>query len=379
MSSSPKLPPGLVPVVPYRLLEFHEGALFIGIIVSIFFFGITTTQTWYYFQHYPKDPRKLKTLVGALWIIELIHAVMSIHAIYWYFALNYSNPSALGVSIWSANLTLLTSALITLIAHVFFAWRVYIVNERPQILAAIASSGMSSKAEFMDVIGAEMVSNTAFTTTTVALSFVGGTFAKFPKEIAPISSTALALAVFADISIASSLAFYLHRNRSGFKKCITPFDSSDSVVTYYASSRTNYLINKLIFWAMNTGALTSLVSLTVLFTSEFSKDLIFLAIFEVVGTVYANSLLATLNIRAITRGQVLTEAGGSLELGSVQTTSSNSLSFRPGTVDQSKTMIFSKGSANSTQTQRDFQFRDPSQTHITIHTEEHTDKADLIV
>ncbi|KAF5387459.1 hypothetical protein D9757_007764 [Collybiopsis confluens] len=350
MSSSPKLPPGLVPVVPYRLLEFHEGALFIGIIVSIFFFGITTTQTWYYFQHYPKDPRKLKTLVGALWIIELIHAVMSIHAIYWYFALNYSNPSALGVSIWSANLTLLTSALITLIAHVFFAWRVYIVNERPQILAAIASSGMSSKAEFMDVIGAEMVSNTAFTTTTVALSFVGGTFAKFPKEIAPISSTALAL------------ARYLH--------CKLPSILSPS---------TNYLINKLIFWAMNTGALTSLVSLTVLFTSEFSKDLIFLAIFEVVGTVYANSLLATLNIRAITRGQVLTEAGGSLELGSVQTTSSNSLSFRPGTVDQSKTMIFSKGSANSTQTQRDFQFRDPSQTHITIHTEEHTDKADLIV
>ncbi|KAJ7224116.1 hypothetical protein GGX14DRAFT_557006 [Mycena pura] len=140
------------------------------------------------------------------------------------------------------------------------------------------------------------LTSTCFTFGTAALSFKAVEFSNFPKIISATSSTALALDVAADIITAGTISVYLNSGRSGMKS-------------------TDHLINKLIFWSMNVGILTSIVDLLVLVFSEAENgNLIFLAIFEVVASAYANSMLATLNIRTIQRGQVLTEAGTSIAL-----------------------------------------------------------------
>ncbi|KAF9043623.1 hypothetical protein BDZ89DRAFT_1059540 [Hymenopellis radicata] len=296
-SPSDAIPPGLVPVVPYSALAHMQGALFIGVVISVFLFGISTTQSWYYYQHYPNDRKFLKAVVATLWLFELFHAVLACHAVYWYLVMNYSNPEALGVSIWSANLTLLASAFITLIVHLFFAWRVRMLSGGRWLIPVI--------------IGIVALASSAFVLATVGLSFKAGTFADYPEpDIEVVSSTSLALSVLADIMIAVSIGYYLNRGRSGF-------------------SKTDHLINKLIFYAMNVGILTSVLDFVVLITSEVDNSLIFLAIFEVVGSVYFNSLLAMLNIRHITRGQVLNEDGTSLELHS--TNHKTTVEFKAGT------------------------------------------------
>ncbi|KZT22362.1 hypothetical protein NEOLEDRAFT_655553 [Neolentinus lepideus HHB14362 ss-1] len=93
------------------------------------------------------------------------------------------------------------------------------------------------------------------------------------------------LAVLSDILVASALCGLLWRERSEF-------------------GDTNALINSLIIWAINRCLLTSVLAVveTIMFASR-PKDLWFLAIDFVIGKLYANSLLATLNSRKSRKGR----------------------------------------------------------------------------
>ncbi|KAK0235462.1 hypothetical protein EDD85DRAFT_968438 [Armillaria nabsnona] len=251
-------------------LSASQGGLLIGIFFSVFLFGISTVQTWFYFQHYPKDRKTLKIMVGILWILELIHAVLACHSIYWYLALNFASPAALGTSIWLS---------------LHFRFTCSSPGECGNIFVGFASCATSG------------------------LSFAAGTFANYPDSINATSTSALALSVFADLMIAFSISYFLRQGRTGF---------------------------------------TNLLDLIVLVTAQAQNNLNFLAIFEVVASVYANSLLATLNIRAITRGQVLNEDGTSLELNSSDYTHSVGFEVtapKTGVQNFSKTAIQSDGNS----------------------------------
>ncbi|OJT13595.1 hypothetical protein TRAPUB_9860 [Trametes pubescens] len=107
--------------------------------------------------------------------------------------------------------------------------------------------------------------------------------------------------------------------------------------------RTDHLANKLTFWAINIGALTSIVDVLVLAFSEATSNLIFLALYTVVGNLYSNSLLATLNIRIYARTQVLGEDGTSLPLASIKF-NSGKVTTGPG----GSTTMFPSGESRAT-------------------------------
>jgi len=97
--------------------------------------------------------------------------------------------------------------------------------------------------------------------------------------ITGIVAASLSLAATADVIIAASLSYYLQTSRSGVK-------STDS------------LINKLLVYTINNGILTSAFDvITLTFATAEADNLNFLAIFQVVGNLYTNSMLATLNSR----------------------------------------------------------------------------------
>jgi len=50
-------------LIAYFILTVVEGALEIGIVVSTFLFGITSAQTYNYYQLFPRDPKWTKRLV----------------------------------------------------------------------------------------------------------------------------------------------------------------------------------------------------------------------------------------------------------------------------------------------------------------------------
>ncbi|KAL0953747.1 hypothetical protein HGRIS_004936 [Hohenbuehelia grisea] len=98
--------------------------------------------------------------------------------------------------------------------------------------------------------------------------------------VGPSMTASLALSIAADVLIAGSLTYYLHHSRSGMK-------GSD------------HLINRLMVYAINNGMLTSILGIAVIaLTAPGIHDFIFLAVFQVIGNLYTNSMLATLNARA---------------------------------------------------------------------------------
>ncbi|KAJ3569455.1 hypothetical protein NP233_g5037 [Leucocoprinus birnbaumii] len=95
------------------------------------------------------------------------------------------------------------------------------------------------------------------------------------------ATAALGCAVGADWLITGSLVKFFKESKSQFP-------------------RTSHLLRKLIFYAVNMGLLTSLADVVVLILSNVpwpSLNFYQLAVFEVVGNLYANSLLACLNAR----------------------------------------------------------------------------------
>ncbi|KAJ7678937.1 hypothetical protein DFH06DRAFT_1165265 [Mycena polygramma] len=239
------------------------GALLIGIIVSAALYGVTCLQTFYYFTNY-NDGLWAKSLVLALWVLETVHSIFECHAIYWFVILNYDDPPALAKATWSAVLTLLLSSGIMLLVHLFYARRVWHMSRKNLpltiiiLLLAFAHSGTGV------VIAVRAFQLQYFT----AVATITG-----------IVDSSLALAVVTDVLIAASLSYYLQTSRSGIK-------------------RTDTLINRLMVYTINNGILTSAFDIvTLVFVTTEVNNLIFLAVFEVVGNLYTNSMLATLNSR----------------------------------------------------------------------------------
>ncbi|EEB95201.1 hypothetical protein MPER_05867, partial [Moniliophthora perniciosa FA553] len=69
-------------------------------LVVICLYGVTCLQTWYLFRHY-NDQLLLRVAVLAILILETVHEIMAIHAIYHYLILNFANPLASLEIVWS--------------------------------------------------------------------------------------------------------------------------------------------------------------------------------------------------------------------------------------------------------------------------------------
>jgi len=128
-----------------------------------------------------------------------------------------------------------------------------------------------------------IVAHFAFGIETVIFMFIKKELAKL-SEISLKAATPFAIfAVLSDIMIAGALCYFLHGSRTGFK-------STDTIVT------------TLIVYAINRCLLTSVVAiLEVIVFSTMPHSLWFVAIDFVIGKLYANSLLATLNSREALR------------------------------------------------------------------------------
>jgi len=243
------------------------GALLIGIVVSAALYGVTCTQVFFYFQNYnSSDGIVIKGTVILLLILESLHSAFSIHAIYYYTITNYFNPSALALATWSSALTIGVSGGIILVVHLFYARRVYYMSRKNVplvgviLLLALAHFGV----------------NTTITARALKLKF----FTKLSsKSFAHVVIASISLALSADFMIAASLSFYLHTGRSGIES-------------------TDTLINKLMAYVINNVILTSVFDIIdLIFVITEIDNLIFLAIFQIVGNLYTNSMLATLNSR----------------------------------------------------------------------------------
>ncbi|KAF8272842.1 hypothetical protein EI94DRAFT_163515 [Lactarius quietus] len=221
------------------------GATFLGLIISTTFFGLTVVQTWTYFlRYYNRDSKALKSFILFVTVMDALQTIFSAYVNYWYLVLNFGNVENLEISIWAFHTQVIFSTIIASAVQLYYARRVHRVSQSiicPTLIVAC-----------------------------VTLAFSVGMYYAARHTV---------LGTLADVLIASSMCWYLHRKRTGF-------------------ARTDSIIMTLMLYSINSGLLTSILRIvTIISFAVLPASLICMAVFSTLVKCYVNSLLATLNSR----------------------------------------------------------------------------------
>uniref|UniRef100_A0A0W0F0W8 DUF6534 domain-containing protein n=1 Tax=Moniliophthora roreri TaxID=221103 RepID=A0A0W0F0W8_MONRR len=99
------------------------GTYLLGIIVNTFLFGLVCYQFLVYKTTEFNDPTWIKTIIAALFLIDLLHSVVEIYGAWEMCVTNYANPGSLQFVSWVIPFTAATTAVAALIAQIFLGHR----------------------------------------------------------------------------------------------------------------------------------------------------------------------------------------------------------------------------------------------------------------
>ncbi|KAI3615022.1 hypothetical protein WG66_016853 [Moniliophthora roreri] len=280
------------PSLPAPHLDLGDtfGAFSVAVNISSCLYGVTCLQTWYYFRNY-HDRWLLRGVVLAILVLETAHAILAIHAVYHYLVLNFANPAGLSKHVWSIVFVIPITTATNTIVHLFYAARIYLLSGGKDwwtpaivcvlkivqiVLSISAYPYFAAAANSLKRLKSLQFLQSGYNNRNNIHYFL---LLVHDVQTVTVANVALSCNAALDIICALALSYYLHTSRSGVKS-------------------TETLINRLIAHAINNGALTSLADISVvIFLAPIPKNLVYLGIFEIVGNLYANSLLSTLNSR----------------------------------------------------------------------------------
>ncbi|KAJ7508366.1 hypothetical protein B0H11DRAFT_24280 [Mycena galericulata] len=253
------------------------GALLIGGFFASLLSGIVILQALWYFTTYRSDPTGLKVLVFGVCGLDTLHTAFIWTSMWDYLIGNYGNTSKIDHIPWSIALTVILTAIVTFFVHCFFAHRILLLSKRniimasPVIILALVRLGSASVSTW------EMIHYKSF--------------ALFKIHAFWIFTLGLSVSSAVDIVI-TGLLFYLFRsNRPD-------------------ATHLNHVLDKLTLYAFETGSLTCIGTIiSMICWVTMSNNLIFLGLHFVIGKLYANSLLVTLNTRENIRRARSTSSG----------------------------------------------------------------------
>ncbi|KAJ7863799.1 hypothetical protein B0H14DRAFT_3443889 [Mycena olivaceomarginata] len=204
------------------------GAFLIGVLVSYGLVGVVTAQTYIYYCRFPNDSPKLKALVAFVWYVA---STVDEYP---------PSPRSLGTAI-------LFCAIISTCA--FFGFRIYAFSGKlyiPILIWIMASLRLLAGLGNL-ISGLRMAS-----------------MADHNRHWLWLFEFVWSISTATDLTIAATLVFHLHQQRKKVDK----------------SSRTVALVDKLILWTIETGALMSLSTIATLACFTIMRhNLIYLAFF----------------------------------------------------------------------------------------------------
>ncbi|KAI6122075.1 hypothetical protein F5141DRAFT_1061622 [Pisolithus sp. B1] len=297
---------------------------------------LQVAQIYLYFMHYSEDGLTTKVLVSAICVshLVLLPGKTDGSARNRYAQLlqitNYGVPTSLNYIVWSLPASVLVNVLVVSMVQCFFAHQIYhlsslslwsqMVGDRSnltgsrQILFVLAQFGgffCWDQGALITILQQDL----AWEAETVILEFIDHN-ASVQTQITFYDVTpAWATIVVAEVLITVSLCVLLYNRDSG------------SVLP-----RTKRLVNTLIIYAVNRCLLTSLVAIADLIIAIEVQDTWSIGLDFIIGKLYANSLLASLNSRGHLRSQ---DASTVLDL-RIGTVHFATLPTLPGDVETSK-------------------------------------------
>ncbi|KAI9567811.1 hypothetical protein HD554DRAFT_2172876 [Boletus coccyginus] len=195
------------------------GALLVGALFASAFWGVTSVQTYLYYQRYPNDRLLLKLIVAVLWILDTFDACLTSHIVYHYLVTNYMNPSSIATPLWSMIIHTTVTTVTDVIIRCMFSQRVWGLSDQNIILTSIV--WIISLCDL--IIG--------FTITVKAFQLVSWMQL---ESLAPLFYASFVTGFAGDLYLSVVLCYYLFRTKTGFQ-------------------RTDTLVNTLIAYIITTG------------------------------------------------------------------------------------------------------------------------------
>ncbi|KJA21627.1 hypothetical protein HYPSUDRAFT_685147 [Hypholoma sublateritium FD-334 SS-4] len=253
---------------PYVLFT---GPIFIGSFLNWGFFGILILQVYHYFESFPEDRLGVKVFVYTLLALDTIQSVFAT-AFAWNILVDgWGNPVVFAQFTWAGVTIPLMTGLVSAIVQIFFAWRIWIL--KPNSMLAHCMS-------FLIVVVALLQCSSAFAGA-VKFALASNDIKQF-LTLTPVVKIWLAGSFVCDILIAGSMIWILTEARSS-----SEFQPTDSLIT------------KLIINTVETGAVTAATALVqlILFLTMGNSNFVFEVPALLLGKLYSNVVLATLNGR----------------------------------------------------------------------------------
>ncbi|KAJ7496717.1 hypothetical protein FB451DRAFT_201298 [Mycena latifolia] len=255
------------------------GAIEIGVLISYALFGFTTLQTYIYFSRFPDDRRLLKYMVSFVWFCELAHVICVGAALYTMTITFFGQVERLVRTPDSLSTGIIFSGFVGPCVQSFFAFRIHRLSNNSWYIPCFCWV-----LSFLRIVGATVVS-------VAGIKMV--TLAGFDTQWGWLMTTVWAVGAANDLIIAGMLTYLISRQRyEGLP------------------DRTLKVVDKLIAWTIETGAVTSIAGVITLISFVANKDnYSWLAWYVVTTRLYSNALLASLNsrvaLRAMSRSLVM--------------------------------------------------------------------------
>ncbi|KAJ6537947.1 hypothetical protein B0H19DRAFT_1270325 [Mycena capillaripes] len=254
-------------VIPGLNIPLLTGPLVLGYMWSYFLYGMLIVQVYMYCEAFPRDRLGIKALVWSMFILETGFTILITIAAWNAFGPGWGDPDTLGGIDWTWLPMLFLNATLAAMAQGFYSWRIWSLTNRRLWLPILIGCVMLTQ------VGAAFYSG-------MVMAIRGRTvpqlFALW-KEI----TVWLGGSAACDLLITASLVYILARHKRTSRY-----------------QHTTGLINRLIRFNVETGSVTSVAALVEgtlwLSCRELNIHYIF---FFILGRLYSNMLMATLNCR----------------------------------------------------------------------------------
>ncbi|KAJ7698008.1 hypothetical protein B0H17DRAFT_978399 [Mycena rosella] len=245
------------------------GPLFIGSILNWMLMGTLVMQLYTYYQTFSFDQLFLRILVNTLFVLDLAQTFVSTHFAWYFIVTMWGNASDFGVVPWSASMIPILCGIVAGTVQIFYAWRIWVLAPDQRLLKGMAV----------------LIVLLALTQCTSAI-VAGALVLRTPTQgellvIKPEVTTWLSCSFIVDFFITASMTFILTqaKDQSGW-------GPSETVIT------------ALIHRVVQTGAASAVCAAIDLwmFVGYPGTNIHFVPAF-ILGKVYTNSLMLTLNLR----------------------------------------------------------------------------------
>ncbi|KAF7351719.1 putative Transmembrane protein [Mycena sanguinolenta] len=254
-------------IIPGVEIGRLTGPLVLGYMWSYCLYGVLLVQIYMYIEMFPNDGRGLKTLVWVMFFFETLFTVLMTIAAWDMFGDGWGDPNVIFQFNWTWGVLPLLSGIHSGIAQGFYIWRIWRLTEQLWLVIPI---GLGVLTQLCGLYWFAIEFNIAHWRV---------------ESVAPLSGLVtvwLVGSAACDVLITLALTAILWR-----RKTQTKF------------AKTTGILNRLIRLSVETGAITSVTAiLEFILWLAFKRFYYHFILFLVLGKLYSNVLMATLNCRS---------------------------------------------------------------------------------